>query len=376
MQRGLAALRAGDATVAAELFEQQLAQGDENAALWLALAFARARLEQPEATLDAVDRALDLDPRDLRALLFKADHLERMGRSRVAFTFYQGALRVAAGAAEIPQDVQQGLHRAQQYCDRQADNYEAYLQAALAERGYQHDANSRFSEALDIALGAKPVQMQQPTRFYFPGLPQKAFYEREHFPWLEELESHTEQIREELLALLQQEDCFSPYLQVSSDVPQLNDRSNVGNLDWSAFFLWQDGEVVTDNAERCPRTMAALEQVPAPHVAGQTPCALFSKLAPGASIPPHHGVLNTRLICHLPLIVPENCGALRVGNYQREWREGEAFVFDDSVEHEAWNHSAQPRVVLLFDVWRPELTEEERHWVSQMLLAVDAYGAQ
>jgi aspartyl/asparaginyl beta-hydroxylase (cupin superfamily) len=122
--------------------------------------------------------------------------------------------------------------------------------------------------------------------------------------------------------------------------------------------------------------MAALEQVPAPYVAGQTPCALFSKLAPGASIPPHHGVFTTRLICHLPLIVPENCGALRVGNYQREWREGEAFVFDDSVEHEAWNHSAQPRVVLLFDVWRPELTEEERHWVSQMLLAVDAYGAQ
>jgi aspartyl/asparaginyl beta-hydroxylase (cupin superfamily) len=105
------------------------------------------------------------------------------------------------------------------------------------------------------------------------------------------------------------------------------------------------------------------------------PSALFSRLAPGARIVPHHGAVNTRLICHLPLIVPPDCGALRVGNYERAWREGEAFVFDDSMEHEAWNPSARERVVLLFDIWRPELTDEERHWVSQMLQAVDAYNS-
>ena len=75
-----------------------------------------------------------------------------------------------------------------------------------------------------------------------------------------------------------------------------------------------------------------------------------------------------------PLIVPENCGALRVGNTQKAWQEGELLIFDDSMEHEAWNHSDRDRVVLLFDIWRPELSAEERQWVSAMLLAVKSFG--
>jgi aspartyl/asparaginyl beta-hydroxylase (cupin superfamily) len=85
-------------------------------------------------------------------------------------------------------------------------------------------------------------------------------------------------------------------------------------------------------------------------------------------------MVNTRLICHLPIIVPPDCGELRVGNYSRPWVEGEAFVFDDSVEHEAINRSDRERVVLLFDIWRPELTEEERHWVRTLLQAVDSFS--
>ena len=91
-------------------------------------------------------------------------------------------------------------------------------------------------------------------------------------------------------------------------------------------------------------------------------------------IPPHHGLLNTRLICHLPLIAPEGC-ALRVGNETRAWVPGQALVFDDSMEHEAWNLSDRLRVVLLFDIWRPELSLDERELVAAMLAAVDSYGA-
>jgi aspartate beta-hydroxylase len=97
-------------------------------------------------------------------------------------------------------------------------------------------------------------------------------------------------------------------------------------------------------------------------------------LRPGARIPPHTGYVNTRLICHLPLIVPDGC-AIRVGNETRAWQEGRALVFDDTVEHEAWNRSDRLRVVLLFDIWRPELTLEERELVTRLLQAVDAYGA-
>jgi aspartyl/asparaginyl beta-hydroxylase (cupin superfamily) len=109
-------------------------------------------------------------------------------------------------------------------------------------------------------------------------------------------------------------------------------------------------------------------------IKGRTPSVLFSLLRPGAAIPPHHGFVNTRLICHLPLIVPDGC-AFRVGNDTRPWREGQAWAFDDTIEHEAWNRSDQTRVILLFDIWRPELTGEERAQVAAMFEAIDDYGA-
>jgi aspartyl/asparaginyl beta-hydroxylase (cupin superfamily) len=92
---------------------------------------------------------------------------------------------------------------------------------------------------------------------------------------------------------------------------------------------------------------------------------MFSLLRPGARINPHNGVHNARLICHLPLIVPSNCG-FRVGNDVREWEEGKILIFDDSIEHEAWNNSDQDRLVLIFDVWRPEIEEQERREITAL----------
>jgi len=108
-------------------------------------------------------------------------------------------------------------------------------------------------------------------------------------------------------------------------------------------------------------------------VRGRSPSILFSLLRPGARIPPHTGEMNTRLICHLPLIVPPDC-SFRVGNDTRATVEGRAWVFDDTIEHEAWNGSDRTRVILLFEIWRPELTVEERGLVSAMFEAIDAYN--
>ena len=83
-------------------------------------------------------------------------------------------------------------------------------------------------------------------------------------------------------------------------------------------------------------------------------------------IPPHTGVTNTRLVAHLPLLVPERCG-FRVGSETRAWAEGRTWVFDDTIEHEAWNDSDQLRGVLIFDVWSPFLSESERLCVVQVM---------
>lgn len=83
-------------------------------------------------------------------------------------------------------------------------------------------------------------------------------------------------------------------------------------------------------------------------------------------------MLNTRLIVHIPLIVPPGC-RLRVGNEVREVQAGVPLIFDDSIEHEAWNDSGEPRAILLFEIWRPELTAVERAALTAMFGAVSSY---
>ena len=82
------------------------------------------------------------------------------------------------------------------------------------------------------------------------------------------------------------------------------------------------------------------------------------------------GVTNTRTIIHLPLIVPPGC-AFRVGGETREWREGEAFAFDDTIEHEAWNKSQQDRAVLILDVWNPYLSEHEHEMIRRLFAVAE-----
>jgi len=221
--------------------------------------------------------------------------------------------------------------------------------------------------------GKKRIYYQQPQHYYFPELPQIQFYERAMFPWLDTVEAATEDIRAELLGVLQQPNAFTPYVESHQNRPNIDATGTIDNPDWSAFFLWKNGEIVPENAARCPRTLEALKDVPFCRIAGRSPSILFSLLRPGAKIPPHTGMINTRLICHLPLIVPGQC-RFRVGNDTRDWVEGKAWLFDDTIEHEAWNGSDKLRVVLIFDVWRPELTEEERRLVAAMIEAVDAFG--
>ena len=380
LTQAFAALQQGRMEEARRMFEALSRQGAGAAAAWLGLAWSCAGLGEEETALMAVDRALALEPQNLRALLFKADRLAAGESPRRSLAVYDRALRVAsAGAAQLPPDVQQGLRRAQAVTEKFAAEYADFLLDALAARGYRAaEASPRFNQSLDICLGRKQVYYQKPSRFYFPGLPQRQFYERGEFPWLGELEAETGQIRDELLTVMAASDRFKPYLQSSPDSPAPDPAAAgiMDNPDWGALYLWEYGRVIDENAILFRRTMQALEAVPLPRVTNQLPIVLFSRLAARTHIPPHHGMLNTRLICHLPLVVPANCGTLRCGNEQRAWVTGETLIFDDSIEHEAWNNSNEERTVLLFDIWRPELTPDERILVTQVLEIVREYNNQ
>jgi aspartyl/asparaginyl beta-hydroxylase (cupin superfamily) len=321
-------------------------------------------------SLEAIDRALAQDPRNVAALIRKADHLAARGDERGASAYYLQAVKVAE-AMPVAAELQREVARARAACDNLAAQIERSIRDRLAANAVP--VTRRFGESLDMLFGHRQPYVQQPQYYYFPGLPQVQFYERELFPWLDAVEAAAPAIRGELEAVMRERDAFQPYVQSDPSRPPNAQAGMADNPDWSAFYLVKDGETVEANSARCPRTMAALAQAPLPRIRGRTPSILFSLLRPGAHIPAHNGFINTRLICHLPLIVPPGC-AFRVGNDVREWVEGRAWLFDDTIEHEAWNSSGGTRVVLLFDVWRPELTEDERALVTAMFEALDANG--
>ncbi len=373
-QSGADALRRGDARTARESFERIVAAGQADVSVCLALHHACRRLNDKAAALAAIDKALILEPRNLLALIRKADHLAELGDERGASSFYQFAIRIAPPADEMPASLRDELSRAKAMSERYAGQFEAFLEERLIRGSVAEErSTARFRHSLDILLGRKQIYFQQPHTYFFPELPQIQFYDRNDFPWLDKVEAATADIRAELLEVMKQESAFKPYIQGDPTRPRKEQSGMTDNPDWSAFYLWKDGELKSENAARCPRTMNVMAEVPLDHVKNRSPSVLFSLLRPGARIPPHSGLVNTRLIGHLPLIVPPNCG-FRVGNDTRTPVEGKAWLFDDTMEHEAWNDSDRTRVILLFEIWRPELTEEERGLVNAMFEAIDAYS--
>jgi len=375
IQQAVGALQSGNAFQARGLFEKIVQFPDADPTAWLGLAFACAKQDDHDAALAAVDRLLELEPNNIRGNIFKGDHLEHVGNPRGALPYYQIALRLAARSSDHPQDVLEGLQRAQLACRQLEGEYQNFLLKRLSDEGFDlESASLRFRQSLDILFGKADVFYQQPRRFYFPALPQIQFYEREAFDWVESVEAATDAIREELCEVLADASRFSPYLESDGTHLSPSGTDLVDNDDWGAYYLWHYGDKNPDAEALCPAAFRALQSAPQPDIPGQAPIALFSKLRPKTKIPPHNGMVNTRLICHLPLIVPENCGAIRVGNEARPWVEGEMLIFDDSMLHEAWNDSDEERVVLLFDIWRPELTAEERVLVTTVLTAARHYS--
>ena len=371
---GAEAMRRGDARAARESFQRLADAGQADVNIWIALAASHGRLEDIPAAHAAADRALALEARNLRALIVKGDLHAKQGDVRSASAFYMTALQAAPPLSELTADLRADLERANAMCQQHSQQFEQELARELGAAGFGGRASSpRFAQSLDLLFGRKQIFFQQPRYYFFPELPQIQFFDRASLPWLDRVEAATAEIREELLSILEDTAAFKPYVERDPRHPADQDNRMAGNAEWSAFYLVKNGTPTAENVARCPKTMAALADVPFPRIPNRSPSILFSLMQPGGHIPPHNGFINTRMICHLPLIVPGGC-YFRVGNEEREWVEGKAWAFDDTMQHEAWNRSNRTRVVLLFEAWRPELTEEERGFVTAMFKAIDLHG--
>jgi len=312
-------------------------------------------------------------PPDIADLLDRGDAFARDGDDKAAMAFYQSALKTAAPIAPHAIQHRDRLLAAQHFIARRVESFQQALDQSLEKLAPGDSAaRARLTHALELLRGERGIYPQQPTVLYYPDLAQRQFFEREEFDWVADLEAATPAIRDELSALLNEGADFRPYVENEANRPTRDFHGLNENRSWSALYLWRDSKLVEENAARCPRTLATLARVPLSRIGRRTPAALFSRLEPGAHIPPHHGMLNCRLICHLPLIVPAGCW-LRVGNETRQWEEGKLLIFDDSIEHEAMNPTGELRIILLFDIWRPELTEPERQGISAIFEAIDDF---
>jgi hypothetical protein len=314
---------------------------------------------------------MDMDP--ISGLLDTADSYARAGDPKAALQFYNEAL-VEAQQSGVPHPVLlDRLKHAQGFLRQQGAAFQQALNAAMAGRtGANPTETLRMTHALEMIEGKRDIFPQEPSTLFYPYLAHQQFWDPAEFDWSSEIEAATGDIRDELLAVIDEDSAFRPYVEYDEDRPARSFFGLHNDDSWSALHLIKDGRNVEENAKRFPKTMAALAKVPLSNIGRRTPVAHFSRLKPGAHIPPHHGMLNCRLICHLPLIVPPGC-LLRVGNETREWQEGKLMMFDDSIQHEARNPTDQVRVILLFDVWRPELGEAEREAISAIFNAIDDY---
>lgn len=343
------------------------------------------RSGDPRAAVDTFQRCLQLVPEMFMARLRLAIALEQLGETRGALVAYFNAIHVAQAQgrwlsdASTAPELRQTVKRAMDYVDAGRRQLFDEVIEPLRQR-YGRSELERVDDCLAIYLNERPANLpdprQQPKFLYFPGLPPRPFYAREQFPWQTDLEASAALIRQELLAVLADGGSLESFLQsgLPEEAEAYLQASGNQAAAWDAYFFYRHGERYDAHCARCPQTAKLLDGVPLVRIRDHAPETLFSVLRPGTHILPHRGVTNTRLVTHLPLIVPPDC-ALRVGGETHVWQPDRCITFDDTFEHEAWNHSEETRVVLILDSWNPDLSEAERAAVTDLVAAIGDFNA-
>jgi len=375
--QAMAAIQRGDAAGALGLLRQAEAAAPLDAELKMQRALVHRMTGALPQAIEALDEALAIEPYNFLALLSKGAVLERLSGERVASRIYRNALELAPADDKLAPHLKAPVARAREVVERVDAELEAFLRDRLGplERAGGELAVNRIDEAIGVYSGRRKIYNQQPLLLHYPRLPALPFYPREMFPWLAELEAATDVIREELEGLLSGRlEEFAPYIAFPPGAP-VNQWAELNHSRrWSSMFLWKDGERQDAVCASCPRTAQLLESLPMARQEGFAPVAMFSALEPHTHIPAHTGSTNVRLLTHLPLILP-GPARFRVGNDMRNWRMGEAWVFDDTIEHEAWNDADDMRVILIFDVWNPYLEPGERELVQSLMVARNDFYA-
>ncbi len=359
----------GDVARARRLLEaaSALAFADVDTHLRLA-AICRASSDR-QGALAATEAALAIDPLHFVALLLRADLLERAGSPAAGEVYSQALAQRPNGA--LPAHLEAMVRHAERQRASHRDAALALLEAATEplRAALSPDQSMRLARFRSNTVRVTKPFHSEPTDYHYPGLVEREFHDIGTFDWIGRLNAATDAVAAEFAAVATAErGGLVPYIRYPDHSPLRQWKELNNSPDWSAIHLMLNGAVVEANARHCPATMALIATLPQPAIAGVSPNVMFSLLAPNTRIPAHTGIANTRLICHLPLIVPDRCW-FRVGAERRTWQRGQAWVFDDTIEHEAANEGGELRVILILDVWHPGLGIAERDAVAATIAA-------
>lgn len=374
----------GEHAAAIQCFQIALKGTQHDPAIWVQLASTQMAVDDFNGAVNSFRCGLSLAPRMFAARLQLGLALEQLGQSHEALKAYFMAIASARAHGRWQDDattapaLRDVVKHAANYVNRGRARLFRSALDPLRER-YGSSELVRVERSLAIYLLEQPANIpdprQQPKFLYFPDIASQPYYPRKHFPWLETLEAATDTVRDELRAVLSQGQLFEAFLGPASlqGTRGMLDSSSDQAPAWDAYFFHRHGQRHEGHCARCPRTSALLDALPLVRIRDHAPEALFSVLSPGTHILPHTGVTNTRLVTHLPLIVPPDC-AIRVGGEEHVWQEGRCVTFDDTWEHEAWNRSEEVRVVLILDSWHPDLSEAERAAVTDLVEAIGDFN--
>ncbi len=361
---------------AADHFRRAAMADGREPALWINAARAAREMGDTPAERSALEAALALDRRHFMACLRKAELHERENENAAAAESWSAVVTLASQIEDLPAPLVERMAHGRRYIDGHIASLGAAIEARIAPArdSLSLPERRRFEVCLDAMLGRRRIYANECHGAAFPFLPADEFFEESLFPWIGALEAQTGVIREEFRMLANAGDApLRPYVAMEAGTPDSKWTPLDHNLDWGAIFLEEYGRRDATLAGTCSATLSALDAIDRFDPSGRGPTIFFSLLKPKTRIPPHTGVSNMRAIVHLPLIVPAGCG-FRVGGETRAWEEGKAFIFDDTIEHEAWNDSEHLRAVLIFDVWNPHITPVERNLIRAMFEASDASG--
>lgn len=215
-----------------------------------------------------------------------------------------------------------------------------------------------------------------PSVFYYPGLSSvhplwTNYFKENHMGLLSKLEDNFEAIRDEYMNMhfrQKTEDSTTG----SDYIDEHKNFLHTGDWDWMSYVL--KGKKQSSFAEKCPITASVLDSTSRLMTGTPLSFAFFSTMGPGAQIKPHFGPCNLRIRVHFPLVVPSGDVGMKIGNEIVRWEAGKPLLFDDSYEHEVWNRSSGDRVILLFDLWHPELEESEIASIQEMFAFAEEQG--